>query len=150
VLELAVTVSVEVPVAREVAFDAFADGDRYSEWLGVPVRIRNRRFRARLEWGTEVRGMYEVVCPPSLIAMRWSFDDDAIPSPTEGLVAYLRVDQARRGSRVEVHQLAADERQVDFLRAAWSMVLGRFVDAHQGGHVVPVVRPPRPKRGATS
>lgn len=146
-VELAVVVSVEVPVSREVAFDAFADGDRYTEWLGVPVHIRNRRFRTRLEWGTEVRGMYEVLCPPELIAMRWSFDDDAVPFPDEGLVAYLRVHPIRRGSRVVVHQLAANERQIEFLRAAWSMVLGRFADAHTDGHVVPVVRDVRPKKG---
>ena len=149
-IELAVTVSVEVPVPPEVAFDAFADGDRYSEWLGVPVRIRNRRFRTRLEWGTEVRGTYEVLCPPELIAMRWGFDDDAIPFPAEGLVAYLRVHPTRRGSRVEVHQLAGDERQLEFLRAAWSMVLGRFADAHRAGELVPVVRRARPKKGTAT
>jgi len=145
-LELAVSVSVDVPVPPDVAFDAFADGDRYSEWLGVPVRIRNRRFRTRLEWGTEVRGTYEVVCRPELIAMRWGFDDDAIPFPADGLVAYLRVHPTRRGARVEVHQLAAEQRQIEFLRAAWSMVLGRFADAHGEGAVAPVVRNARPKK----
>jgi DNA-binding transcriptional ArsR family regulator/uncharacterized protein YndB with AHSA1/START domain len=147
---LAVTISVEVPVSREVAFDAFANGDRYSEWLGVPVHIRNGRFRARLEWGTEARGTYEIVHPPELIAMRWGFDDDAIPVPTDGLDAYLRVHPARRGSRVEVHQLATDERQLQFLRSAWSMVLGRFADAHKHGQLAPVTRTVRPKKKPSS
>lgn len=146
-LEMAVSVRVDVPVAPEVAFDAFADGDRYSEWLGVPVRIRNRRFRARLEWGTEVRGTYEVICPPAMIAMRWGFDDDQVPFPAEGLIAYLRVSPMRGGSRVEVHQLAAEQRQIDFLRSAWSMVLGRFADAHRDGTIAPVVRSARQKKG---
>ena len=53
---IAVIVGVDVPVSQAIAFDAFADGRSYSEWLGVPVRIRGRSFRATLEWGTQVRG----------------------------------------------------------------------------------------------
>jgi DNA-binding transcriptional ArsR family regulator len=135
-----VRVEVEVPIAQREVFDAFVDGDRYSEWLGVPVRIRNRRFRATLEWGTEVRGTYEVIAPPDLIAMRWDVDDDAVPIPGRAFVAYLRVHPTRRGSRVEVHQHAQDERQAAFLTDAWSLVLGRFADAHRG-------RPPRSSIG---
>lgn len=143
---LAVTVHVEVPVPPAAAFEAFIDGDRFSEWLGVPVRIRDRRFRATLEWGTEVRGTYEVVSAPELIAMRWDFDDDAVPLPGRELIAYLRVQPAGRGSRIEVHQLTDDPAQVPFLTDAWSMVLGRFAQAHGGRRARPVRRPPRPKR----
>jgi DNA-binding transcriptional ArsR family regulator len=141
----AVVVEVEVPVDREVAFRAFTDATRYAEWLGVPVRIRDRRFRATLEWGTQVRGTYEVVSPPELIAMRWDFDDDAVPIPGRELVAYLRILPTRHGSRVVVHQLAQDEQQASFLAVAWSMVLGRFAEAHDLG-APPVRRARRPKR----
>jgi uncharacterized protein YndB with AHSA1/START domain len=80
------------------AFDAFTNEARYSAWLGGPARIRSGRFRATLEWGTEVRGTYEVVSPPDLIAMRWDFDDDAVPLPGRtSLVAYLRVHRRRPG-----------------------------------------------------
>jgi DNA-binding transcriptional ArsR family regulator len=144
----AVVVAVEVPIPQEAAFEAFVDGGRYSKWLGVPVRIRDRRFRATLEWGTQVRGTYEVVSAPDLIAMRWDFDDDSVPLPGRELVAYLRVHPTRRGSRVEVHQLAADEQQASFLGVAWAMVLGRFAGAHAGDAVPPLRRAPRPKRGA--
>lgn len=142
----AVVAAVDVPIPQEEAFEAFVDGERYSRWLGVPVRIRDRRFRATLEWGTQVRGTYEVVSPPDLIAMRWDFDDDAVPLPGRELVAYLRVHPTRRGSRVEIHQLAADEQQASFLGVAWSLVLGRFAEAHAGDAVPPVRRAPRPKR----
>jgi DNA-binding transcriptional ArsR family regulator/uncharacterized protein YndB with AHSA1/START domain len=143
---IAVIVDVEVPVAPAVAFAAFADGDRYAGWLGVPVRIRDRSFRATLEWGTQVRGTYEVVSPPDLIAMRWDFDDDRVPVPGRELVAYLRVHPTKRGSRVEVHQLAATEEQASFLSGAWAMVLGRFAQAHTDGTVTPQRRPTRTKR----
>jgi len=143
----AVTVAVEVPVDQATAFRAFADGERYGRWLGVPVTIEGRRFRATLEWGTQVRGRYEVVSPPDLIAMRWDFEDDAVPVPGHELVAYLRVHPTEGGSRVEVHQLAEDEAQASFLADAWSMVLGRFALAHRGGPVPPARRAPRPKRG---
>lgn len=139
----AVVVAVDVAVPRAEAFEAFADGRRYSEWLGVPVRIRRRSFRATLEWGTEVRGTYEVVSPPELIAMRWDFDDGDVPLPGRELVGYLRVHARGRGSRVEVHQLAGDEAQAAFLAGAWRMVLGRFAEASAAP---PRRRPPRPKR----
>ena len=146
---LLVRVHVEVPVDHEAAFDAFVDGDRYSRWLGVPVQIRNRRFQATLEWGNEVRGTYEVVARPDLIAMRWDFDDDAVPIPGRALVAYLRVSTTRLGARVEVHQYAADATQAEFLTAAWSMVLGRFAVAHAKDAKAPIARrSPRPKRQA--
>jgi DNA-binding transcriptional ArsR family regulator len=145
--ELLVNVSVDVPIDREEAFESFLDGDRYSKWLGVPVSIRNRRFRATLEWGTEVRGSYEVVAPPELIAMRWDFEDDAVPMPSRALVAYLRVHPTRQGSHVEVHQHASDLRQAEFLTAAWSMVLGRFKQHHTGPPSDSAAhRRPRPKR----
>jgi uncharacterized protein YndB with AHSA1/START domain len=137
---------VEVALDQAAAFDAFVDGDRYTAWLGVPVQIRDRRFRATMEWGTQIRGVYEVVSPPDLIAMRWDFDDDDVPMPGRELLAYLRVHRSSRGSRVEVQQLAADERQASFLADAWSMVLGRFASAHTNTAATPRTRAPRPKR----
>ena len=44
------TVSTRVPLGQEDAFDCFVSGERYSEWLGVPVTIEDRRFAAELEW----------------------------------------------------------------------------------------------------
>jgi uncharacterized protein YndB with AHSA1/START domain len=99
-----------------------------------------------MEWGTQIRGVYEVVSPPDLIAMRWDFDDDTIPIPGRELLAYLRVHPTSLGSRVEVQQLAADERQASFLADAWSMVLGRFASAHANAGAAPRKRAPRPKR----
>lgn len=145
---LAVVASVEVPIDPADAFDAFVDEERYSAWLGGPVRIRGGRFRATLEWGTEVRGTYEVVSPPELIAMRWDFADDEVPLPGRTpLVAYLRVHaRGRTASTVEVHQLAPDRRQAAFLADAWSMVLGRFAAAHAPDAAPAPARPKRPKR----
>jgi DNA-binding transcriptional ArsR family regulator len=147
---LAVRAAVDVAVGQAEAFDAFVDEGRYTRWLGVPVRIRNGRFRATLEWGTQVRGTYEVVSPPDLIAMRWDFDDDQVPLPGRSpLVAYLRVHpRGRRRSTVEVHQLASDRRQAVFLTDAWSLVLGRFAEAHRGAPSPRPLREPRPKRRA--
>jgi DNA-binding transcriptional ArsR family regulator/uncharacterized protein YndB with AHSA1/START domain len=146
-----VRASVDVPISQADAFEAFVDEDRYSGWLGGPVRIRNRRFRATLEWGTEVRGTYEVVSPPDLLAMRWDFDDDAVPLPGRTpLVAYLRIHpRGRAACRVEVHQLASDHQQVAFLADAWSTVLGRFAEAHHDGVPSSRPRPSRPKRRST-
>ena len=78
--------------------------------------------------------------------MRWDFEDDEVPVPGRELVAYLRVHGLRAGSRVEIHQFAADERQAAFLTDAWSLVLGRFAQAHARGSVTPVRRTPRSKR----
>ncbi|GAB3249671.1 metalloregulator ArsR/SmtB family transcription factor [Nocardioides dilutus] len=121
-----VTVTTDVRLDPADAFESFADGDRYSAWLGVPVSIDQGRFRAELEWGTRVRGRYEVLAPPHLIAMRWDFDDDQTPVPGRQLVGYLRFLQVDEGCRVEVHQEAPDAQQADYLTAAWSMVLGRL------------------------
>ena len=135
-------IDVEACVSPEVAFTAFVDPHRYESWLGVPVSIHDGHFHATMEWGTEIRGIYEVVQPPSLIAMRWDFDDDAIPLPGRELVAYLRIDATETGSRVTVHQLAETHEQAAFLTTAWSVVLGRFASAH--ADMKP--RPPRERR----
>ena len=56
-----VTVSATIArTKREVVFDAFTDSATYSAWLGVPVSISNGRFAAELEWGTKIRGHYEL------------------------------------------------------------------------------------------
>lgn len=122
-----VVASAEVPVDVKDAFTAFTDAGVYSRWLGVPVTIDNGRFACTMEWGTHVRGWYELVCPPQLIVMRWDFDDDSVPIPGDELTAYLRITPAGRGSRAEVHQLAETPAQAAFMEAAWTMVLGRFV-----------------------
>jgi DNA-binding transcriptional ArsR family regulator/uncharacterized protein YndB with AHSA1/START domain len=139
-----VTVVTTVPLDRDTAFAWFTDETRYSEFLGAPVTIRAGRFRAELEWGTQVRGNYEVVAPPHLIAMRWDFDDDETPVPGWQLVGYLRFFPAEDGCRVEVHQAAADTPQAEFLTAAWQMVLGRFTEHARGRKQPP--RAKRPKR----
>jgi DNA-binding transcriptional ArsR family regulator/uncharacterized protein YndB with AHSA1/START domain len=150
-IERWVTVTVDLSgVDRPTAFEAFTDSRRYSAWLGVPVSLRDGRFAAELEWGTKVRGHYEVVAPPQLIAMRWDFDDDAVPLPGRQLVGYLRFHEQRAGTRVEVHQRAADADQAEFLSVAWSTVLGRLREHVEAGDsrgpTKAATRARRPKR----
>lgn len=121
-----VTVHVDTALDQARAYESFADGELYSAWLGVPVTIEDGRFSTELEWGTRVRGRYEVLAPPDLIAMRWDFDDDLTPVPGRQLVGYLRFLPSAAGCRVEVHQAAEDAEQAQYLTAAWSMVLGRL------------------------
>jgi DNA-binding transcriptional ArsR family regulator len=123
-----VVATVEVPTAPEVTFTAFTDPDLYSRWLQVPVSIADGGFAATMEWGTEVRGRYELVVPPRLIVLSWDFDDENVPVPGRSLTGYLRVSgaAARTGSRVEVHQLVDTPEQAAFMEAAWGLVLGRL------------------------
>ncbi len=143
-----VTVHTDVGIAQEEAFASFAEGERYSAWLGVPVSIEDGRFSTELEWGTRVRGHYDVVAPPDLIAMRWDFDDEVIPVPGGQVVGYLRFQPRADGCRVEVHQEAADDAQAEFLIAAWRMVLGRFKEWADLDRRTP--REQRPKRRPTA
>jgi DNA-binding transcriptional ArsR family regulator len=144
-----VVASVDVPTSREVTFGAFTDPVVYTRWLGVPVSLVDGRFSATLEWGTEVRGRYELVVPPDLIVMRWDFDDDNVPVPGRPLTGYLRLYDAGEGTRVEVHQLVDSAEQAEFMDAAWGMVLGRLksgVAAATDPDAAVGLRPPRPKR----
>jgi DNA-binding transcriptional ArsR family regulator/uncharacterized protein YndB with AHSA1/START domain len=142
-----VHVTTDLRVPPDEVFAAFVDDERYSAWLGVPVTLRDGRFSAELEWGTKVRGHYEVVVPPSLIAMRWDFDDDAIPVPGAQLVAYLRLAPTAEGTHIEVHQHAPSTEQAAFMVAAWSLVLGRLREHHERtSGTRPDPRTPRPKR----
>lgn len=143
-LERWVSVRVDTSLDQHAAYASFADGERYSAWLGVPVTIEDGRFSTEMEWGTRVRGRYEVLSPPHLIAMRWDFDDDLTPVPGRQLVGYLRFLPLDGGCRVEVHQQARDAEQAEYLTAAWSTVLGRLkqhTDLHRG-----TTRRRRPKR----
>ena len=144
-----VTAAVDVPVDAQTAYSAFADPAIYSRWLGVPVRIDDGRFSCTLEWGTRVRGRYEVEAPPDLIALRWDFEDDNVPVPGGEMVGYLRFTATEGGSRVEAQQLCADDAAADFMEVAWAMVLGRLregvVAAVGPGRAIPARRP-RPKR----
>jgi DNA-binding transcriptional ArsR family regulator len=146
----AVVVEVDVATDQATTFAAFTDPVVYSRWLGVPVRINGQRFAATMEWGTEVRGTYEVVSPPDLIAMRWDLDDDTPPVPGQELTAYLRVRPRQpRGAHVEVHQLVTDANQAQLMEAAWRTVLGRLrtgvVDASNPDTPL-AARPVRTKR----
>jgi DNA-binding transcriptional ArsR family regulator len=130
--ELVVAVTVEVGHDPAPTFECFVDPDRYSRWLGVPVSIVDGRFACTMEWGTRVRGTYEVVAPPSLLAMSWDFEDDQVPVPGRARTAYLRIAPTGSGSRVEVQQFVGSDDEADFMRAAWGLVLGRLRDGIDG------------------
>jgi DNA-binding transcriptional ArsR family regulator len=100
-----VVAGVELPTPVETTFTALTDPEVYSRWLQVPVTIDGDRFAATLEWGTEVRGRYEIVVPRQLIVMSWDFEDENVPVPGRPLTGYLRIYPDGDGSRVEVHQL---------------------------------------------
>jgi DNA-binding transcriptional ArsR family regulator/uncharacterized protein YndB with AHSA1/START domain len=121
-----VIVRADVPTSPETTFTAFTDPTVYSRWLQVPVTIDDGRFAATLEWGTEVRGRYELVVPPHLIVMSWDFEDGNVPLPGHPLTGYLRIHAQDGGSRVEVHQLTDNADQAVFMQGAWAMVLGRL------------------------
>jgi len=95
-----------------------------------------------------VRGRYEVVSPPELIALRWDFEDDNVPVPGGELTGYVRLHPAGPGTHVEVHQLVDTLAQAEFMEAAWTTVLGRLKanvrTALGRGPIAP--RPARTKR----
>ena len=121
-----VVAQVDLPTPPEVTFAALTDGELYSRWLQVPVSIDGDQFAATLEWGTEVRGRYEIVVPPQLIVMSWDFNDGNIPLPGRPLTGYLRVHPDGDGSRVVVHQVVNSYDRATFMEGAWAMVLGRL------------------------
>ena len=121
-----VVASVELTVSRERAFEAFTSATLYSAWLGVPVTLEDGRFACTLDWGTQVRGTYQHVVPPSLIALLWDFSDDRVPLPGGELVTYQRFEPTPAGCRVTVHQLVDTPEQARFMQVAWTFVLGRL------------------------
>ena len=124
--KLVVVASTEVGTDQATTFAAFTDPAVYSRWLGVPVTIEDGNFACTMEWGTQVRGRYELVSPPELIVMRWDFEDDTIPVPGGEMTGYLWIRPRAGGARVEVHQLADTPAQARFMEGAWAMVLGRL------------------------
>ncbi|MCD2195389.1 metalloregulator ArsR/SmtB family transcription factor [Actinomycetospora endophytica] len=127
---IAVVATVDLPCSRETAFTALTDAEVYSRWLGVPVRISDGHFAATMEWGTQVRGRYELTVAPELIVMWWDLaDDDVVPVPGGEHRAYAHILETAEGCRVEVNQLVDTPEQARFMHNAWRMVLGRLADA---------------------
>ena len=127
----AVIARADVAVSQALTFAAFTDPAVYSRWLGVPVTLEDGRFACTMEWGTNIRGRYELTCPPELIVMRWDFEDDNVPVPGGEMTAYLRIQPHgggahEDGAHVEVHQLVETPAQAAFMEGAWAMVLGRL------------------------
>lgn len=126
--DIAVRVAVDVPCDRTDAFMAMTSADQFSTWLGVPVTLDRGRFATTLEWGTRVRGQFEIVVAPELIVLRWDFDDGVVPLPGRELTAYVRFSPREHGSRVQVQQLVSTTDQGEFMHIAWGFVLGRFAE----------------------
>jgi DNA-binding transcriptional ArsR family regulator/uncharacterized protein YndB with AHSA1/START domain len=144
-----VVASTDVDTSQAVTFAAFTDPAVYSRWLGVPVTLEDGRFACTMEWGTSVRGRYELVCPPELIVMRWDFEDDNIPVPGGEMTGYLWIKPRAEGAHVEVHQLVDTGAQAEFMQRAWAMVLGRLkAGAARASDLAQAMalRPSRPKR----
>jgi len=136
----------DVDTSQEVTFAAFTDPVVYSRWLGVPVTISGGRFACTMEWGTNVRGRYELVCPPELIVMRWDFEDDNVPVPGGEMTGYLRIAPHGDGAHVEVHQLVDTSVQARFMEGAWAVVLGRLKAGVARASDPDAPMPPRPAR----
>jgi DNA-binding transcriptional ArsR family regulator/uncharacterized protein YndB with AHSA1/START domain len=148
-----VVATADVAASQADTFTAFTDPAVYSRWLGVPVTISGGRFACTMEWGTNVRGRYELVCPPELIVMRWDFDDGNVPVPGGEMTGYLRVHPRDGGARVEVHQLVDTRAQAEFMEVAWGMVLGRLKSGVVNAldlNAIMAPRPRRPKHGGTA
>ena len=146
---LAVIASVDVDTDQATTFNAFTDPVVYSRWLGVPVTIENGRFACDMEFGTRVRGRYDEILPPDLIALRWDFEDDNTPIPGGEMTGYLRCTPNEPGCHVDVHQLVDTPEQAEFMETAWTMVLGRLkagVVAASDPAVPAEPRKRRPKR----
>jgi DNA-binding transcriptional ArsR family regulator len=148
-----VIATADVGVDQPTAFTAFTDADVYSRWLGVPVTIDDGRFACTMEFGTRVRGRYDVVSAPELIALRWDFADDNVPVPGGEMTGYVRfhalAGEGVERCRIEVQQLVDTAAQKEFMEVAWTMVLGRCKAGVVGASnpAVPVEsRRPRPKR----
>ncbi len=141
-----VVASTDVETSQAVTFAAFTDPAVYSRWLGVPVTLSGGRFACTMEWGTSVRGRYELVCPPELIVMRWDFDDDNIPVPGGEMTGYLRIQPRPDGAHVEVHQLVDTPAQAEFMQQAWATVLGRLKAGVARASDPGMTMPPRPGR----
>jgi DNA-binding transcriptional ArsR family regulator/uncharacterized protein YndB with AHSA1/START domain len=141
-----VIASTDVETSPALTFTAFTDAAVYSRWLGVPVTLEDGRFACTMEWGTNVRGRYELLCPPELIVMRWDFEDDNVPVPGGEMTAYLRIQPDGPGSRVEVHQLVETPAQAAFMEGAWAMVLGRLRSGVTRASDPAEPMPPRPAR----
>ena len=142
----AVIARADVAVSQALTFAAFTDPAVYSRWLGVPVTLEDGRFACTMEWGTNIRGRYELTCPPELIVMRWDFEDDNVPVPGGELTAYLRIQPHGDGARVEVHQLTDTPAQATFMAGAWAMVLGRLKAGVARALDPATPMPPRPPR----
>ena len=121
-----VVASTDVATDQVSTFAAFTDPAVFSRWLGVPVTIEDGRFACTMEWGTRVRGRYEVVCPPELVVMRWDFEDGNVPLPGGEMTGYLRIQERQGEAHVEVHQIVDTATQAEFMEAAWALVLGRL------------------------
>ena len=141
-----VVASTDVDTSQAMTFAAFTDPAVYSRWLGVPVTLSDGRFACTMEWGTSVRGRYELVCPPELIVMRWDFDDDNIPVPGGEMTGYLRIQPRPDGAHVEVHQLVDTPAQAEFMERAWATVLGRLKAGVARACDPAQAMPPRPAR----
>jgi len=135
-----------VGTSPALTFTAFTDQRVYSRWLGVPVSIEDGRFACTMEWGTNVRGRYELVCPPELIVMTWDFEDDNVPVPGGEMTGYLRIQPRGHGAHVEVHQLVDTPAQATFMEGAWTMVLGRLKAGVARASDPSAAMPPRPVR----
>jgi DNA-binding transcriptional ArsR family regulator/uncharacterized protein YndB with AHSA1/START domain len=146
---LSVIASTDVETSQALTFTAFTDAAVYSRWLGVPVTLEDGRFACTMEWGTNIRGRYELTCPPELIVMRWDFEDHNVPVPGGEMTAYLRIHPRDDGAHVEVHQLVETPAQASFMEGSWAMVLGRLrvgvVSASDPATPMPP-RPPPPQR----
>jgi DNA-binding transcriptional ArsR family regulator/uncharacterized protein YndB with AHSA1/START domain len=141
-----VVAGADVDTSQAVTFAAFTDPVVYSRWLGVPVTLSGGRFACTMEWGTNVRGRYELVCPPELIVMRWDFEDDNVPVPGGEMTGYLRIQPRGQGARVEVHQLVDTPAQAVFMEGAWAIVLGRLKAGVTRASNPAVPMPSRPTR----
>jgi DNA-binding transcriptional ArsR family regulator/uncharacterized protein YndB with AHSA1/START domain len=138
-----ILVETTVPTDPGTAFRDFTEERRYSRWIGVPVSLREGRYRMKLEWGTTIRGNYVTTVADRLVVMDWQFDDDAVPVPSdERLRTYLWFTKVGDTTRLTVEQVVLEERAQRYLSEAWRTMLGRY---RQSFDEAPTRRRSRPK-----
>jgi DNA-binding transcriptional ArsR family regulator/uncharacterized protein YndB with AHSA1/START domain len=124
-----VVVSANANASPSSVFRGFTDPRIFAHCIGGEVAIEESQFRAALPFGPVVRGLYLQACAPALIIMAWDFEDGDVPLPGNLHRALLVLTpNTNSGCTMEITQFISSPSQEQYMRLAWTYVLGCFAE----------------------
>lgn len=123
-----IALSAVLPCSVDEAWAMWTDPEQM-DWCGTEAfsdPTPGGAFGFTVDHGMQVRGVFDLLFPPSFLSFSWDFSAGALPLPGAENIAEIRFSPAAGGAAVQIRQLVYDEAILGIVELGWLRSIERL------------------------